>query len=94
MGIIREDGSVEKRKESMIKERGILDFGDGYLLYKFLEKTNIFPLLSEMIKEHPEIISLIIYRYWVKMNFCFLFGFIDRQIPMKSEFLTIKTTRN
>ena len=62
LGIIREDGSVEKRKESMIKERGILDFGDGYLLYKFLEKTNIFPLLSEMIKEHPEIISLIIYR--------------------------------
>jgi transposase len=62
LGIIREDGSIEKRKESMVKELGILDFGDGYFLYEFLKKTNIFPLLSEMIKEHPEIFSLIIYR--------------------------------
>ena len=62
LGIVHEDGSVEKRKNSMIKEHGILDFGDGYLLYEFLKKTNFFPLLSDMTKEHPEIIALIIYR--------------------------------
>lgn len=62
LGIVRDDGSIEKRKETAIKECGILDFGDGYFLHEFLKSTNIFPLLSGMTKEHPEITSLIIYR--------------------------------
>jgi transposase len=62
LGIVGEDGSIKKRKKFVMKEHGILDFGDSYFLYEFFKKTNIFSLLNEMAKEHPEIISLIIYR--------------------------------
>jgi len=63
LGIVRDDGSIENRKEAAIKENGILDFGDGYLLYEFFKRTNIFSILTnDIIKEAPEIFPLIIFR--------------------------------
>ena len=63
IGIVKEDGEVVN-KHTVIKkqEKAVLDFGDGYLLHHFIKKSDVFPLLHDIIKNHPECISLIIYR--------------------------------
>lgn len=62
LGIVNDDGSIKKRKDIIMKESGILDFGDGYLLYEFFKNSNLASLLLDDTKEFPEIIALIIYR--------------------------------
>lgn len=62
LGVVSDDGSIKQRKKITMKESGILDFGDGYLLYEFFQNSNLAPLLAEDTKEFPEIIALIIYR--------------------------------
>src|SRR5580692_3610707 len=50
-------------KKERDKEKLILDFGDTYFLYKFIEQSDIYyHLKSIMFDNHPEIIPLIIYR--------------------------------
>lgn len=61
LGVVNDDGSVKKRNEIM-KELGILDFGDSYLIYEFFKQSNIASILLKDTKEFSEIIVLIIYR--------------------------------
>lgn len=45
------------------KEKLILDFGDSYFLYKFINESDIFNALkSNFFDKYPELIPLIIYR--------------------------------
>ena len=50
-------------KKPIEKERIILDFGDGYFLLKFIENSDLYPILKSIFLEKiPDLLPLIIYR--------------------------------
>lgn len=99
LGVVNEKGKIVK-KEHPLKEKLILDFGDTYLLYEFMKKTNLATLLERVFgKETKRLLSLIFYRMlhpsamiyakvWYEGNAArFLFNDVNLSSQRVSEFL-------
>jgi len=65
LGIVvdKKNKIYEKRQQHLRPEKLILDFGDSYLIKKFLENTNFVPLLTEIFEDNADsFLALMTYR--------------------------------
>lgn len=64
LGIVNDNNKIiSKSRHRAKKEPLILDFGNGYLLHKFIEQLDVFPIFKDLFdKNYPEVIPLIFYK--------------------------------
>ncbi|WP_297213166.1 transposase [Thermodesulfovibrio sp.] len=63
LGRVDEQGNIIEKRIPQQKEKLILDFGDTYLLYEFIKKTELIEIINSIFGEYSkELLSLICYR--------------------------------
>jgi len=100
IGAVDDKGKILKKKISCHEEKLILDFGDTYLLYEFIKKTNLANTIDDIFGDNAKkLLTLICYRIcqsgamsyarlWYEGNICrFLFPDIDISSQRISDFL-------
>ena len=65
LGVAEEKGSSYKKREIQLVEKGIIDFGDSYIISKIFEQSGLKSILEQSIGNVDTIINLVIYQLTV-----------------------------